>query len=396
MTAPEKIGIAVVVLFVALLGYFLADFFLSDSSQEGPELDPYRPQAAAEEDRPAVDGRIDGAAEAPPVPSVRETILPDREALQGSARLSVIAGRTVDEAGKPVQGTRITLRKGGNLLMPHIPGQELTGIEEKSDPEGRFELTGVEGGADYSIVAEHPSYAEATFSPLRVRSGTRVEVPDIVLGAGTLVKGKVTDSYGRPIAGALVQIQDPVQLAFQEASQRKPWKQMLTDDAGGYRFGNVSFKTFEVTASAEGFATQRVSGNVQFEAVKEKTIDFSLSPGSSIAGFVLQETGAPVEGASVEATLIRNKEFASSGTVLSGAGGAFRVQGLAEGYYVVRVSMEGFSDEVMQSVQTGTADLEVLMKRRGGVGGNTASVRQQAICTLGPYSGVISRLCHPI
>jgi hypothetical protein len=94
-----------------------------------------------------------------------------------------------------------------------------------------------------------------------------------------------------------------------------------------------------------------------------------LSPGTFIAGYVTDEQGTPIEAAKVEATLARNKEFASSGAVLSEANGFFSVEGLAEGTYTVRVSREEYSDEVKQGVQSGTNDLDVVLQKRGSVSG---------------------------
>ncbi|MHC4942677.1 MAG: carboxypeptidase regulatory-like domain-containing protein [Planctomycetota bacterium] len=370
MTTPEKIGIAVVILIVAILGYFLIDFLGTDSSGEGSDLDTL--DSKQEEDAaPKILSDISGADEhrSPDEVIVREIVPPDREQLMGTARYSIIMGRTVNEKGQPVRDAKITLREGGNPLIPHLPARPLVDVEDVTDSEGRFELRGIQGGGEFTVVANHPEFAEATFSPLQVRAGTSVEIPDIVLGSGTLVKGKVTDQFNHPIAGAQVRILDPVQMAFQKAEERKPFMMILTDVNGNYRFENIAFKAFEVTASADGFATQRISGNVQFESAKEKIINFQLTKGSFIAGFVTDENGASIEGAKIEATLVKNKDFSSSGSVLSEKNGFFSVEGLADGSYTVRISKEEYSDEVKSGIKAGTNDMEVILKKRGGVAG---------------------------
>jgi protocatechuate 3,4-dioxygenase beta subunit len=369
MTTPEKMGIAVVILVLAVLGYFLFDFLGTDSSGGGTDLETL--DTGQEEVEPRIMSDISGADKhrSPDEVIVREIVAPDREQMMGTASYSFIMGRTVDEKGKPVIDARITLREGGNPLIPHLQAKTLTDIEDVTDGEGRFELSGIQGGGEFTVVANHPDYAEATFSPLQVRAGTSVEIPDIVLGSGTLVKGRVTDQYNNPIAGAQLRILDPVQMAFQKVEERKPFKMVLSDVNGKYRFENISFKAFEVTASAEGYATQRISGNVQFESAKEKIINFQLTKGSFISGYVSDENGVFIEGAKIEATLVKNKDFSSSGTVLSEKNGFFSVEGLAEGSYTVRVSKEEYSDEVQSGIKAGTNSMEVILKKRGGVAG---------------------------
>jgi len=253
----------------------------------------------------------------------------------------LFTGRTVDEKGRPISGASLALIQGNNPLFPHLPAQTKLEMEGTSDQEGHFELVDVKGGQDLTLVATHRNFAETTFGPLRIRSGTRVELPDIVMGSGTLLKGLVTDVYDHPIAGALIQVHDPVKMAFQIEKEREPWKQMLTDAAGTYCFENVSFKSFEVTASAEGFATQKISGNVQFESVREKTISFQLTEGTFVAGYVVDEQGRSIESARVEAILVRNQNFSSTGTMLSEGNGFFSVEGLAKGTYTLRCIQRG-------------------------------------------------------
>lgn len=370
MTSPEKIGIVAVVLFVAVLGYFLFHFLSDDSGESATDLEVTPAETSVEED-PVVESRIEGADDLTGREGItpRTDIVPDREEMGGAPTFGIAFGRVVDGAGKPIEGAALTLRQGASSILPHLPAQKKVDVDGKSDSKGRFDLVGIESGNNYIIVANHENYAETTFSPLNIRAGQRVEVPDIVMGRGVLVKGLVTDTHGSPLIGALVQIRDPIRDAFRKKERRKPWKQVFTDATGQYRFENISFKTFELTASADGYATQAVSHNVQFESKKEKEVNFQLNVGSFISGMVLDTNGTPLDAVQVEATLVQNKEFTCSGTVLSGENGSFQIQGLAEGSYVVRASKKEYSDDVKQGVQTGTVNVEMVLSPRGGVSG---------------------------
>lgn len=371
MTSPEKLGIAVIIVFLAVLGYFLFDFMSDDGSGVTPDTELLDPQAESDED-PEVDNRIIGTVEMPEpeTAQINEGIDSSREKIKASEIVGIIFGKTVDESGKPIEGVTMSLMKGQSSLLPHLPAKSKLDIEDITNRRGDYELVGIREGGDYTIVANHPEYAETVFSPVKVRAGKRTEVPDIVMGSGTLVRGVVTDIYKNPIIGALIQIQNPIRIAFQDKKERKPWKQMLTNELGAFSFENVSFKTFEVTASAEGFATKRVTQNVQFEGKDEMDIDFQLEPGVSISGYVIAEDRSPIAGARIEGTRVRNKDYSSFGLVMSEEDGSFNLQGLAEGAYVVTASKEEYSDEVKQGVQAGETQVELVLKPRGGVSGN--------------------------
>ena len=374
MTVPEKLGIAVVLVLAAAAVYFIYDF-VSDGRDRKPVLQETRePARGVKEETPGeivteIQGKETSAAAGEEV-SARERITPSEAAREAvGALLGILQGRVKDEAGEPVEGAVISLRKGGTSLLPHLPAQRKLDVETRTGPDGRYVLESVEAGGPYTIVVDHPDYAQATLGPVRLKAGVRKELPDLILGHGTTVSGMVTDGFKNPIVGARVRILDPIGLAFLPEEERKPYKQMLTDNSGSFRFENVSFKTFEVVVSADGFATQRKRNNVQFEAKKEVHMDFMLQEGTFLAGLVTDSQGVPLSEVKVEATLVQNKKYSSSGTALTGTDGAFNIEGLAEGKYVVRASKPEYSDDVKQNIPAGRSNVRLVLQPRGGVAG---------------------------
>jgi len=371
MSLPEKLAIFLVIIFVAVIGYFLIAMLMSDKVVEptnipSPDIEEKNGEKPALIESDIIDD--DGISDNGEDGNVREEIKPVRESIDG-LRWGVAAGRPVDEKGIPIEGVAVMLYRGGHPFLTHIPAQEKLDIEDLTDKSGAFELVGIESGEEYMIVALHPEYADTSVSPVKVTSGKRVELADIVMGHGMLVGGTVKNHMETPVSGALVRISDPIRSAFIDEEERKPWKQVFTDDNGAYSFENVSFKTMEITASAEGFATQRKTNNVQLDQRDASIVDFILGPGTSVSGRVLDTTGVPMEGVKVEATMVRNKKFSSTAVDFTGQDGSFSLDGLYEGVYLVRASIAGFSDCVKQAVESGTTDLVLQLKPRGGISG---------------------------
>lgn len=378
MSTPEKIGILLVILFVLVVGVLAFQLIQTESDKEPSELDFTEIDENGEDVKEVLDttGGLETAS------TDREVIMPDsersarREKLEGTS-FGMIFGRVVEESGKPVEGAVIGALKAGSSILPHLQAQERLDVADVTDDRGHYELVGVEWTGRVIITAFHDDYAETSAKPVKIERGIRLEMPDIVMGHGTLVRGTVKDQFGNPISGAKAEIADPIRLTFQDEEERKSWKQVLTNDAGIYRFDNVAFKTFEVTVSAEGYTTQRKQNNVHFDNKQERVIDFSLTPGTFISGTCQDGQNMPLEGVKVEATQVQNKDFISMGVAFSQADGSFFIENLAEGKYVVRAAKEGYSEDVKQHIPGGRSDLNLVLKTRGGVSGTVRDWKTQ-------------------
>jgi beta-lactamase family protein/carboxypeptidase family protein/PEGA domain-containing protein len=114
----------------------------------------------------------------------------------------------------------------------------------------------------------------------------------VALGASAFlpqsVSGRVTDASGRPVADATVTPTDPLHLGSQQAS---------TDSAGRYRVGARGWPlNLNVSITAPGFSPTRTAGGM-----------LVLHRWATVGGRAVDDTGAPVAGASV--TLTRGRQF---------------------------------------------------------------------------------------
>jgi len=368
MLSPEKITIAIVVIFVVALGFLLLELFGDGGGEQ--ELDStVREESEEEVLEPFADIIKDdsdmGSTKTKPV---REKLAPTVKFEEGQNPGSVI-GRVVNTEGRSILDAKVSLYLGGNILINHPGSRKKLGIDDKTDKSGLFKLFGLAPGKEYSIEVAHSSYATSYYSPLILQPGMQIEIADIIMSHGVGVHGNVTTESGAPITNAMVQLFDTNRTAFLTESEKTPVNEMKTNSDGEYSFANLSFTAFEIRVSADGYGTQKKTKN-QIETQRRTRIDFELGPGMEIGGIVIDTDGVPVVDVTVSAyRRAKQSEYFSSGSAQSERGGTFTIEGLADGQYVVRVDSGGYSVAARQMVRAGTDDLEIKLQRRGGVAG---------------------------
>jgi len=118
MSLPEKLAIFLVIIFVAVIGYFLIAMLMSDKVVEptnipSPDIEEKNGEKPALIESDIIDD--DGISDNGEDGNVREEIKPVRESIDG-LRWGVAAGRTVDEKGIPIEGVAVMLYRGGILF----------------------------------------------------------------------------------------------------------------------------------------------------------------------------------------------------------------------------------------------------------------------------------------
>jgi protocatechuate 3,4-dioxygenase beta subunit len=192
---------------------------------------------------------------------------------------TVIGGRIVDEAGKPVAGA--TVRFGAYLAKARHPapgvGELICDLDAVTDADGRYRFGSI-AGVPWSTHIEimHPDFNHSwgdrdnqpTVDQLMKRTAKAT------LRRGSELSGRVTDEAGKPIAGATVLLGD----MGRDTDPRR-----TTDADGRYRFASVKSINQIIAVKAKGHAPrqQTLSGLKNPEIV-----DFKLGSGRTIAGRV--------------------------------------------------------------------------------------------------------------
>lgn len=249
-----------------------------------------------------------------------------------------VSGTVVsDTDGTPIAGIAVHAETDGGLSQ----------ADATTDASGAYSLDGLLAG-DYVVRFSSPDgaflseYWHDTRDPraaerVTVAAGAAVTGIDASLGLGGTISGIVTRADdGTPVVGAAVTA---------NGVDTGSWGSAFTDEAGNYTLTGLPADSYVVDFFADGTDLTREywEDAVAFDAATSvelgsgasvSGIDAALGSGGAITGFVTRAVdGSPVEGAYVSA-LNANREIVAA--VRTDSSGAYRLDGLANGSYVVR------------------------------------------------------------
>lgn len=365
-------------LVVALALLVLAVLWLATS-------DPQSPRAAAD---PAASAKVaptpsDSSASSPPAPlevaptpsapeSVRESTREEASAPAPSApgvNDCAAFGRVVDERGQPLSGLVVRLAAfkswSTRAEAPRLPGpREFMGFETTTDATGAFRFEVPTPTSELVELSIKPEIYRDSLSVRFTTRDPRARAPLIAgdndLGVFELVatgaiEGYVRDSRGAPIEGAkLTLAQQPYSTLGRDA---------VSDASGHYVLGHVAPGEFGVNCRSERRLSQ-FRKPIAVEALRTTTgIDFVLADAPTLSGFVVDESGAPIEGAKVWCW---PSSSGSGAGATSAADGAFTVFLPQDEPYTLECKREGFEPigvgDRSRTYAQGTADIRVVMR----------------------------------
>jgi beta-lactamase regulating signal transducer with metallopeptidase domain/protocatechuate 3,4-dioxygenase beta subunit len=191
---------------------------------------------------------------------------------------ATVAGRVIDEEGRPIDGAIVMslAKAGGELPVNAADTPNEIGVRTVA---GRFQFEGLRPGSDTFQVA-HPNYALATLRNVEVRLQGQ-EPLRIVMKRGGSVCGHVQDEQGRLMAGVSLRFErSPFTYAGQRFSTK--FATAITDANGYYEVHHLPDELIHIVRDG-GDKTFGVS----HEAVlpvngKTRTVDFGA--GSTVSG----------------------------------------------------------------------------------------------------------------
>ncbi|MGH9360970.1 MAG: carboxypeptidase regulatory-like domain-containing protein, partial [Thermoanaerobaculia bacterium] len=242
---------------------------------------------------------------------------------------SSIAGRVLDTAGKPIAGATVRPNPAFSNNQGYDPRfQSLQDANALSDSEGRYLLEGLPPHPNYRVVATHREYAPSSSKPLALNAREAVENADLTLSRGGVVRGRVVDEKGSPLAGAGVSAS---RARGQGAAEEEevgyyfgdPRSASATSDRdGNYSLPRLEAGLYTLRAQLRGRASAQRDGVQLVEERATEAIDFTLGEGETLAGRVVDSDGSPIAGARVRAYGPDQAEARSD------ADGRFEVKGL--------------------------------------------------------------------
>ncbi len=298
-------------------------------------------------------------------------IKPGRE----DARIVLVGGATVevhceDDAHAPIEGAQVAMGVArGNMNAPDGVGgflygsTDATGVVTFASGPGQVEMI-IVNHRDFSTVMGSPGREGGEMGPFKLEGDIPKEVAPtgvtkmtIRMKRGIVIRGRVLDSSGNPIAGA--EVRTIGAMGFGGGSTNRSaadgtYRVAGAAAAGAEAGGMGGFGGTMVTVKASGWIQKPDSMSVVTANAKDGEVvhDITMLAGAIVRGKVIDSDGSPVVGAEVQIAAGGGFDMAS----MMGGGGGRKVTTAADGTYEIRdVSPSTPDDSAMSSIREALA-----------------------------------------
>ena len=233
-----------------------------------------------------------------------------------------VHGTVVDEHDFPIPRAQV--------LMSEAYSPHRTRVVALCDESGHFSLRSVRTG-QHSIGARAPGRAPSHVELIVGEPGTQVELRFVLHADAGLVHGRVTDSEGNPIEGAIVLVgtEEPQAAVRSEsggflygaAPQRTD-----TDAGGAFEMDSIAVGLHPLQVRAQGFAP--FWSEVEVLVGVRSQVDVTLLPEAFVSGTVRDGAGQPVPLVWVHTSVTNRLATAMTHTRHDGS---YRLAGLPTG-----------------------------------------------------------------
>jgi RNA polymerase sigma factor (sigma-70 family) len=304
--------------------------------------------------------------------------------------LGVIAGRVL-RRGRPVDAARIDLRGPSSGEIAPV----------RTGADGRFEARGLAPG-EWRVIGS--SERDGAFSPpqeVHLERGQRAEVT-IDLAHGAAISGVVVDQDGAPVPAVSVEFRH---------SGRADWGVATTAADGSFRAASmIGGGQYLTTIRPRWNATERLRPAAGGDFPPITLADDSSEVTGvvlavrldrlSIAGRVVDESGAPVADARVAAEMMspgvatRFGRWFHQASTMTDVDGRFSIGELSAGAYALQARSSVGAESVIDGVAAGRDNVAIVLPSPGSIEGTLVGFREtpsvSAVRQDAPTSGVVT------
>jgi len=233
-------------------------------------------------------------------------------------------------------------------------GREIAeGIAEWDVRQQLVRADGLDAGL-HRLVVRLPGSATLTSETVEIGLGEELYLAAAAPDAGLAIGGRVLDgTTGQPVPGARVTCEPGSPHQFRKPHRLDHLQRTLTDADGIFLLEGLDPGSCRAVVRAPGFAGWRRDG-VEPDETGADLGDIELDHGTTVVGRVLDRSGRPQAGVTVEVTEDAAYAYFAEAAVRSDHDGWFRVEALPVGSWVVsarsgeqtaRTTIEGRADE---------------------------------------------------
>lgn len=221
-------------------------------------------------------------------------------------RGATVVGR-VTANGQPVSGAAVSSSGESRARGAQV---------KHSDANGEFVLDTLAGGT-VELTVRKQGFVPRTLS-VNAPAGKETRA-DVELSRGRELQGRVVDSMGQPVAGAMI--------SHRPAHERRPapYSPVTSDAEGAFRLEGLDDEPLLVTARKDGFA----EGSSEVNPAAATAVTITLGRGSSISGRVIGLSPAELPFVEVHASVMRGPPTGARAQVA--ADGTFTINGVSDG-----------------------------------------------------------------
>lgn len=261
------------------------------------------------------------------------------------------------EAGAPIDGQ--VLDPDGNAARARVVACEGSASESRtaSREDGSFTLPASTTGCAVRAQADEFGPSDAAVVPAAGRLTLR-------LRPGGAISGRVVDDRGRAVESFAVGIES-------YSGHRSPGGAKKFDDVqGAFTLERLPPGSYVLTATAQGKPPTRSESIEVRGGVTTSGVRIVLPQGGSVMGHVVDDHGAPLQGAQLRFDLV-SAVVDDSASAASDERGGYRLEGAPSGPFTLRVEKQGFRTRLVpglrvDSGQTLTQDVTLSAVNGGG------------------------------